>query len=235
MKYFQLIFLVFCVGGAVAAVGEEDLLLRTYEAISQRTSTITYEDFQGKLKADLEGVSQGLARKKRNLLRPTISEDGDNFTVDSENILGVAGYAWENLKRSCSDENQQNLILSVALEFLEDFKKVPGSLSGETLFTNLKTYLTQSGEDIFWEPQGKSITALYYFMRQFSNPDRKDIPKTTVQRKMEHFGETVEFLRTSPKVFQTFFVKGSDGSLRSVAEKMVQRLGDCQADTGGNS
>jgi hypothetical protein len=236
MKYFQLIFLVFCVSGAFGAIAVLEFpepLRSQCQNVVRNGATITYENFSDILRKNLEALKESVAEKRAKHLSPLAAEDHGRFTVDVESLVGATAFAWERLKVVCPEEGKQNRILSVAMEFLENCRDKPGCLNGEEFFVNLATYMgNRDLESLIWDPGTTSVVALYYFMNQFPCFQGVDFHKIPRRRSKEEISMVMEFLRKTPKSFCVFFLhrnreSGLDVSFQTLVADMDARFAAC--------
>jgi hypothetical protein len=245
MKYFQLIFLVFCVsmgahnGGAVLDPYEP--LRWTYAAVVERSKKLTYEDFDKKVAGDLQRFVMEISDSLQ-LLDPEKSV---------RQRLEATRAQWKALQTVCPDERRQRLILATAMEFLDQPEFQKGYFSGGEVFWTLRDYLQEPNvPNVFWDMAGKSIIALYYLMKRHPSVERcsiyrDDLPQVAEDVRLEtprmqtfrapsaaferqfsqariaDLAQAVRTLQTSHASFVEQFVEEGQGSLYHVTEKLA--------------
>ncbi len=180
MKYFQLIFLVLCVGNYDGQAGLDpyESLQWTYMAVVERARNLTYADFEAKVIKDF-GRFVTESTDSLQLLDPQKSVE--------QRLQGTRG-RWKELQRVCPKRMHQGIILATAMEFLDQPEFQKGYFSGGEVFWTLKDYLQEPNvPNIFWDTAGKSIIALYYLMKRYPSVDRCSISRQDLPEVAEDF------------------------------------------------
>ncbi len=241
MKYFQLIFMIFCVSAGTydgrTALDPCEALKWQYRSVVERSRNLRYKDFEEKVGGDLQRF---------------LTESSDSLQLkDPEKSvvqrLDGTRRRWIDLQAVCPNARHQGIILATAMEFLEQPEFQRGYFSGGEIFWTLQDYLSKPEvPNIFWDMEGKSIIALYYLMRRHPSVDRysisreglpqveedsppligtfqapsDDFVKRLTEARIEDLAQAVRALKIPHASFVQKFMEAGKGSLYHVTAKL---------------